>query len=70
MFWCVKCAKYLAFDTFERPDDSALRAHISKIQNKMITLLIWTQICLYHHIVIAIPLRESHVHQDLGELMC
>ena len=22
--WCVKCAKYLAFDTFERPDDSAL----------------------------------------------
>ena len=24
MFWCVKCAKYLTFDTFERPDDSAL----------------------------------------------
>ena len=22
--WCVKCAKYLAFDTFERADDSAL----------------------------------------------
>ena len=23
--WCVKCAKYLAFGTFERADDSALR---------------------------------------------
>ena len=22
--WCVKCAKYLAFGTFERADDSAL----------------------------------------------
>ena len=22
--WCVKCAKYLTFDTFERADDSAL----------------------------------------------
>ena len=25
--WCVKCAKYLAFGTFETADDSALRAH-------------------------------------------
>ena len=23
--WCVKCAKYLAFGTFERADDSALK---------------------------------------------
>ena len=23
--WCVKCAKYLAFGTFETADDSALR---------------------------------------------
>ena len=22
--WCVKCAKYLAFGTFERADDCAL----------------------------------------------
>ena len=25
--WCVKCAKYLAFGTFERADDSALTNH-------------------------------------------
>ena len=24
--WCVKCAKYLAFGTFERADDSALKS--------------------------------------------
>ena len=23
--WCVKCAKYLAFGTFERADENALR---------------------------------------------
>ena len=28
--WCVKCAKYLAFDTFERPDDSALIMFLTK----------------------------------------
>ena len=22
--WCVKCAKYLAFDTFERTDENTL----------------------------------------------
>ena len=26
--WCVKCAKYLAFGTFETADDSALRGAI------------------------------------------
>ena len=25
--WCAKCAKYLAFGTFERADDSALRTN-------------------------------------------
>ena len=33
--WCAKCAKYLAFGTFERADDSALNSsfmHYFKLQ--------------------------------------
>ena len=31
--WCVKCAKYLAFGTFETADDSALRAPAADVLN-------------------------------------
>ena len=35
--WCVKCAKYLTFGTFERADDSALKCfdNNKKIKKKI-----------------------------------
>ena len=39
--WCVKCAKYLAFGTFETADDSALSV-IAKMGRSIIPgSLIW-----------------------------
>ena len=31
--WCVKCAKYLAFDIFEKADENALSSLINKLGN-------------------------------------
>ena len=39
--WCVKCAKYLAFDTFERSDENAFKynAILVHVQRKKLPLV-------------------------------